>query len=135
MLIFGTRVNGPISTTALINPGSRAAAMVAAPPENDWPTRTAGPPRWRMSCQQIAGGIGAGVRGPARARLPVSAQVDVRHPVTRGHQLRGQEAVGVTAVAHPVGQHDQRASTGHVVGDPPARDVHELGHFSSSYVE
>lgn len=39
------RVNGASSTTEVISEGSRAAAMVAAPPETEWPIRTAGPPR------------------------------------------------------------------------------------------
>ena len=49
MLIFGGRVNGPISTIALTRSGFVAAAIVVAPPENDWPTITAGPPSFRMT--------------------------------------------------------------------------------------
>ena len=37
-------MNGSISTTALNSSGFFAAAIVAAPPEKDWPTITAGPP-------------------------------------------------------------------------------------------
>ena len=40
-LIFGTRVNGSISTIALTSSGACAAAMVAEPPENECPTMTA----------------------------------------------------------------------------------------------
>jgi hypothetical protein len=43
------RVNGAISTMPVISSGASAAAMVAAPPEMEWPTRVAGPPRWRIS--------------------------------------------------------------------------------------
>src|SRR6266702_8997463 len=32
---------------------------------------------------------------------------------------------------HPMRQHDQRPLPGHVVGEPSALDVHELGHQSS----
>ena len=47
--VFGTRVNGLISTIAATSSGACAAAMVAAPPDRDCPTMTAGPRRWPIS--------------------------------------------------------------------------------------
>ena len=51
-LTFCVLVNGLISTMPLTSSGSMAAAMVAAPPEMECPTMTAGPPRWRISASR-----------------------------------------------------------------------------------
>ena len=53
-LIFGTRVNGSISTMALTSSGACAAAMVAEPPEKECPTMTAGPPRCLIRASRSA---------------------------------------------------------------------------------
>ena len=57
---------------------------------------------------QVAGDVGAAVAVPAEARVTAAPDVDVGDPVAGGDQRRGDEAVGVPAVADAVGEDDQR---------------------------
>ena len=103
------RVNGRELDDAGDQLGGVAAAIVTAPPAMEWPTSTAGPPRCRTRATQVAGDSGAGVGGPADAGLAAAAQVERGDPVPGADRAGSQEAVGLAAVAHAVGEHDQRA--------------------------
>jgi len=109
MLVFGTRVNGSISTAAVTSSGSRVAAIVTAPPAKEWPISTAGPPR---ACTTAS-------RSPARAArlksghgagLPLTAGVERGDAVPGGHQLRREETVGLSPAAHAGNQDHERSS-------------------------
>ena len=80
--------------------------------------------------EQVAGDVGAGDGSPAHAGLAVPAQVRSHHAVAGLRQPRGQEAVGLSAVSDTVRQHDQWAFAGHLVSDPAAVDIQELGHVN-----
>jgi hypothetical protein len=89
-----------------------------------------GPAQMADQRSQVARDVGTGDRRPAQAGLAVPAQVRVGHPVAGLGQHRGQEPVGLPAVADAVREHHQWAAAVHVVGDPPARNIKELGHVS-----
>ena len=79
-----------------------------------------------MSVRLMASGAGDGL--PAHAGLAVPAQVRAGHPVPGLRQHGSQEPVDLPAVADAMRQHHQRPAAGHVVRDPPALDIQELGH-------
>ncbi len=98
------------------------------PLRTEWPTSTAGPPRWRDQGEQVDGDVGAAAGGPVDAGLAAAAQVDRGHPVAGRHQLGDHGAIGLAAVAHAVREHDHQAGPRHLVGDRPAVDGQVLGH-------
>jgi hypothetical protein len=57
--------------------GAFAAAMVAAPPESEWPTMTAGPPRWRVTA----------IRSPATSVRVIEGQPRLESPCPRRSTL------------------------------------------------
>lgn len=64
------------------------------------------------------------------AEVAPGAQIRAGHSVAVLGQHRGQEPVVLPADADAVRRHHLRAAAGHVVGDPPARNVNELRHVS-----
>jgi len=111
-----------------VRPGRRGDG--GGPARDGVPDDDRGPAQVTGQREQVAGDVAAGDRRPAHAGLAVSAQVRGGHPVAGLGQHRGQEPVGLPAVADAVRQHHQRAAAGHIVGDPPARNIKELGHVS-----
>ena len=61
---------------------------------------------------------------PAEAVVATTADVEVGDAVTRVHQLWGEEAVGVPAVPHPVGQDDERLMQLATAVKPPSPEHH-----------
>ena len=110
--------------------GSRRRGDGGGPARDGVPDDDRGPAQVTDQREQVARDVGAGNRRPAHAGLAVPAQVRVGHPVASLGQLGGQEPVILPADADAVRQHHQRAAAGHVEGDPPARNIKELGHVN-----
>ena len=121
-------MKGASSTTPTTTSGAVAAAMVAAPPLIDWPTITAGPPSCTDEGDEVAGDVRTAVAVPAEVGVAAAAEVDARHPVAGGDEARDDEAVGVPAVADAVGEHDEGALAGDVVGELAGADGELSGH-------
>ena len=128
-------VHRPGERVDLDDPGdqvrSRRRGDGRGPARDGVPDDDRGPAQVTDQREQVAGDVGAGDRRPAHAGLAVPAQVRAGHPVAGLGQHRGQEPVVLPADADAVREHHQRAAAGHVVGDPAARNIKELGHGSS----
>jgi len=77
---------------------------------------------------QVSCDVGAAVAVPAEAGVAASADVDVGDPVAGGGQGRGEEAVGVPAVADAVREDHERTLAGHVVDNGALTDAQVFDH-------